>query len=57
MSSSVSNITSVIVYIIKILLKEVNGMSVQINTGIHLFNQEPLLRNLLISGEVGTGKT
>ena len=32
-------------------------MSVQINTGIHLFLQEPLLRTLLISGEVGTGKT
>lgn len=57
MLSSVSNITSVIVYITKILLKEVNGMSVQINTGIHLFLQEPLLRTLLISGEVGTGKT
>lgn len=41
----------------KILLKEVNGMSVQLNTGIHLFLQEPLLRTLLISGEVGTGKT
>ena len=27
------------------------------NTGIHLFLQEPLLRTLLISGEVGTGKT
>lgn len=32
-------------------------MSVQLNTGIHLFLQEPLLRTLLISGEVGTGKT
>ena len=32
-------------------------MSVQINTGIHLFLQEPLLRTLLISGELGTGKT
>ena len=32
-------------------------MSVQINTGVHLFLQEPLLRTLLISGEVGTGKT
>ncbi len=32
-------------------------MSVQINTGIHLFLQEPLLRTLLLSGEVGTGKT
>ena len=32
-------------------------MSVQINTGIRLFLQEPLLRTLLISGEVGTGKT
>ena len=32
-------------------------MSVQLNTGIHLFLQEPLLRILLISGEVGTGKT
>lgn len=32
-------------------------MSEQINTGIHLFLQEPLLRTLLISGEVGTGKT
>ena len=32
-------------------------MSVQMNTGIHLFLQEPLLRTLLISGEVGTGKT
>ncbi len=32
-------------------------MSVQINTGIHLFLQEPLLRTLLISGKVGTGKT
>ena len=34
-----------------------NGISVQLNTGIHLFLQEPLLRTLLISGEVGTGKT
>lgn len=32
-------------------------MSVQMNTGIRLFLQEPLLRTLLISGEVGTGKT
>lgn len=32
-------------------------MSVQMNIGIHLFLQEPLLRTLLISGEVGTGKT
>ena len=32
-------------------------MSLQLNTGIHLFLQEPLLRTLLISGEVGTGKT
>ena len=32
-------------------------MSVQLNTGIYLFLQEPLLRTLLISGEVGTGKT
>ena len=32
-------------------------MSVQLNTGIHLFLQEPLLRTLLLSGEVGTGKT
>ena len=32
-------------------------MSVQLNTAIHLFLQEPLLRTLLISGEVGTGKT
>ena len=32
-------------------------MSAQLNTGIHLFLQEPLLRTLLISGEVGTGKT
>ncbi len=32
-------------------------MSEQIHTGIHLFLQEPLLRTLLISGEVGTGKT
>ena len=32
-------------------------MSVQLNTGIHLFLQEPLLRTLLISGEVGTAKT
>ena len=32
-------------------------MSVQINTGIRLFLQEPLLRTLLLSGEVGTGKT
>ena len=32
-------------------------MSVQLNTGIHLFLQEPLLQTLLISGEVGTGKT
>ena len=32
-------------------------MSEQVNTGIHLFLQEPLLRTLLISGEVGTGKT
>ena len=32
-------------------------MSEQINTGLHLFLQEPLLRTLLISGEVGTGKT
>lgn len=32
-------------------------MSVQLNTGIHLFLQEPLLRTLLISGEVGTRKT
>ena len=32
-------------------------MSVQINTGIYLFLQEPLLRTLLLSGEVGTGKT
>lgn len=32
-------------------------MSVQMNTGIHLFLQEPLLRTLLISGEVGAGKT
>ena len=32
-------------------------MSVQLNTGIHLFLQEPLLRTLLILGEVGTGKT
>lgn len=32
-------------------------MSVQMNTAIHLFLQEPLLRTLLISGEVGTGKT
>ncbi|WP_127147236.1 VWA domain-containing protein [Veillonella sp. VA139] len=32
-------------------------MSEQINTGIHFFLQEPLLRTLLISGEVGTGKT
>ena len=32
-------------------------MSVQLNTGIHLFLQEPLLRTLLISGEEGTGKT
>ena len=32
-------------------------MSVQLNIGIHLFLQEPLLRTLLISGEVGTGKT
>ena len=32
-------------------------MSVQINTGVHLFLQEPLLRTLLLSGEVGTGKT
>jgi len=32
-------------------------MSVQLNTGIHLFLQEPWLRTLLISGEVGTGKT
>lgn len=32
-------------------------MSIQLNTGIHLFLQEPLLRTLLISGEVGTGKT
>ena len=32
-------------------------MSVQLNTGIHLLLQEPLLRTLLISGEVGTGKT
>ena len=32
-------------------------MSVQINTAIRLFLQEPLLRTLLISGEVGTGKT
>ena len=29
-------------------------MSVQLNTGIHLFLQEPLLRTLRISGEVGT---
>ena len=33
------------------------AMSEQIHTGIHLFLQEPLLRTLLISGEVGTGKT
>ena len=32
-------------------------MSVQMNTAIRLFLQEPLLRTLLISGEVGTGKT
>ena len=32
-------------------------MSEQIHTGIHLFLQESLLRTLLISGEVGTGKT
>ena len=32
-------------------------MSVQINAGIRLFLQEPLLRTLLLSGEVGTGKT
>ena len=32
-------------------------MSEQIHTGIHLFLQEPLLRTLLISGDVGTGKT
>ena len=32
-------------------------MSVQMNTGIRLFLQEPLLRTLLLSGEVGTGKT
>ncbi len=32
-------------------------MSVQMNTAIRLFFQEPLLRTLLISGEVGTGKT
>ena len=32
-------------------------MSEQVNTGIHLFLQEPLLRTLMISGEVGTGKT
>ena len=32
-------------------------MSEQIHTGLHLFLQEPLLRTLLISGEVGTGKT
>lgn len=32
-------------------------MRVQMDTGIHLFLQEPLLRTLLISGEVGTGKT
>ena len=34
-----------------------NGISVQMNTAIRLFLQEPLLRTLLISGEVGTGKT
>ena len=32
-------------------------MSEQVNTGIRLFLQEPLLRTLLLSGEVGTGKT
>ena len=32
-------------------------MSIQMNTAIRLFLQEPLLRTLLISGEVGTGKT
>jgi len=32
-------------------------VSEQIHTGIHLFLQEPLLRTLLISGDVGTGKT
>ena len=32
-------------------------MSVQMNTAIRLFLQESLLRTLLISGEVGTGKT
>ena len=32
-------------------------MSVQMNTAIRLFLQEPLLWTLLISGEVGTGKT
>lgn len=32
-------------------------MSVQMNTAIRLFLQEPLLRTLLISGEVGMGKT
>ena len=32
-------------------------MSEQIHTGLHLFLQEPLLRTLLISGEVGIGKT
>ena len=32
-------------------------MSVQMNTAIRLFLQEPLLQTLLISGEVGTGKT
>ena len=32
-------------------------MSVQMNTVIRLFLQEPLLRTLLLSGEVGTGKT
>ena len=34
-----------------------DGMSVQMNTAIRLFLQEPLLQTLLISGEVGTGKT